>query len=290
MWQTKEEIDKDTEIIEKKTKGLHFLYLYHKKYDEETPEQKRRIRNYYETELRYKGSFYRDKKQFRLYGNPKDWEIEKIQRFNIKEETEPYHDGMKIFKDFKYSSTNLVSLELSYEMNLLLLYRNEYKELEVNSFWKSRVNNEIKEMFSVFHGIDRTTENARIKKGFNPSKVYDLKDKQIKFKLQVDDYIRYISTPFLSEHELLTVGVAEKTLEDFLNTITGIEVSRREDEFINPSTEFEEGYKVDSCRLLTMYVIKYTHTYDRKYYTRDYGKYDLTVRELVSLNIEHLFR
>ena len=77
--------DFSKEQTEKKRKTLTYLYLYWYNANEIYEGEKTEFVKTYYDKFRYKGSYYNDAKQFEKYGNPKNWDDKKINRFQIKE-------------------------------------------------------------------------------------------------------------------------------------------------------------------------------------------------------------
>lgn len=268
---------------DEKREALYFLYLYHVNYDNEPNENKRVIREYYERELRYKGSFYKDAKIFRDRGNPLEWDTSKVQRFRPRARSMSYYQGMHTYQSFVYPTQTLVKIELSKRIEMLLANR-EQRIINLNLAFIHNLREELKHMQRLIGEIDSKGGSMMITKGWQSPELYDLSDLQIVFKINNNDYIRYLSTNYMSP--LFVVDVAMNMLENYLVGVT--KLGDLKEETIGKYEEYDEDFYVESCILERVWINKRTNIYDSNIKRRQLGEYDLEIENLSSIRIKEV--
>lgn len=253
------DIRQDLEHLETKKLMLFYLYLYHDNYKNEDNVTKREIRTYYEERLRYKGAFYRDKKAFEKFGSPMEWTDYKVKSYKLKEDKEEkYFSGMTTFQSFIYPSTHLIEILLMKSVRYILIEISQEGMYIINEGSLKSIKNDIKDLVRKMSRIDTANNKIKIRKSSTKYQHIDLDNLKVVFKLVVNDYIRYISTKFVPRKLLLTS--AEDVLLEFLRTITGLESKDFSD--YNPSTEFEENFKLKRCILERIDLVKYSNMFN----------------------------
>lgn len=254
MFRDSEQQDYLETDVDRKRKSLYFLYLFHQNYETEPVENKKKIREYYDQELRYKGAFYRDRKKFKERGNPQDWDITQTKRYKVRYEEMPYYRGMDKYTDFTYPSQNLIELELSKRLGIQLIDFQENKII-LHTLYEDEINNEIDTLKSVMKIIDNKKGNFILRQ-YHKRRSYDLSYLRITFRFRIHDYIEFVSTNFVIPTAINKV--AKSTLNKFLRNITGLT------EIGEPLTkkyldDYEQGFRLKSCLLERIYLYKRTN-------------------------------
>jgi len=268
---------------DEKREALYFLYLYHVNYDNEPNENKRVIREYYERELRYKGSFYKDAKIFRERGNPLNWETTSVTRFRPRARTMSYYQGMHTYDSFVYPTQTLVKIELSKHIDMILANREE-RIINLNLAFMHNLREELKHMQRLIGQIDDKNGSMMITKGWQSPEVYNLSDLQIVFKVNNNDYIRYLSTNYMSPS--FVIEVAMNLLENYLIGVT--KLGDIKEEALGRYEEYDEDFYIESCILERVWVNKRTNIYDSNIKRRQLGDYDLEIENLRSIRIKEV--
>ena len=279
--------------IEKEIKGnqkekklhLYYLYLYHMNYKNEDIQTKRDIREYYDTQLRYKGAFYKDKRVFEERGNPLNWEDTKVSRYKTQEEQHRYFTGMDNFQQFAYPSSFLIELEVSKKVNIPLVERHPDELDRVNFEFSYPVTKEIRDLLKIINRMDKGRGNYLVKSSYdNQTRIIDIQNKQVVFKIQVNEMIVYISTKYIPDGDIIENSI--NVLESYMRKITGMEKDLPQ--FITASQQIiqDEIQKLRECILLRIYVKKTTTTYKTSMQTRFFERqYEIEANTLTSLKI-----
>ena len=268
---------------DEKREALYFLYLYHVNYDNEPNENKRLIREYYERELRYKGSFYKDAKVFRERGNPLQWEAQKVARFRPKIRHVAYYQGMNTYDSFVYPTQTLIKIMLSKKADMMLVNREE-RIINLNLAYMHNLHEELQKMKGLLEQIDNKKGSMMITHGWQNPELYNLSDLQIVFKINNNDYIRYLSTRYMSP--LYVIDVAMNVLENYLIGIT--KLGDLAEELQGRYEEYDEDFYVESCILERIWINKRTNVYDSIVKRRQLGDYNLEVENLRSIRIKEV--
>lgn len=244
-----EEINKDL--------SLYYLYIYINNYENETPENKRNIREYYEKDLRYKGAFYRDRKYFKEHGNPENWTPERKQRFTVESYHSSYLSGMNIYKTFQYEATYLVDLDLNKPINLVVIDVIEgVKDLMP---FEAELRMELTRLKNLMLRLDNKKNTIMIKKGFEPSYFYNLGWLQIIFKMQINNIVRYISTNFVQETFLIDLGINK--VNSYLSGLINMDEGNETEVFIKPSNPENREMDLDFVEIQRIFIHKRTDTF-----------------------------
>lgn len=235
--------------------AFYYLYTYIDNYENETVEDKRKIREYYDTELRYKGAFYRDRKYFKEHGEPTEWSLEKKKRFKISTQHSSYLSGTALFsKEFRYKSTYLVNLDLSISTNISVI---DVEKGIIDIYpYEDKVKLNIDRLFKSMLRIDNSKGKIFVRKGYEPAFLYDLSKMQYIFKVLVNKYIRHFSTNFVSQTNIRTV--AYNVLDNYLNGLIDLDKGIKSDELSKPSNPPDEEFSLDNVEIQRIYVIKRT--------------------------------
>lgn len=259
--------------------ALYYLFIYTKNYDNETPENKKEIREYYDTELRYKGSFYRDKKHFKQYGNPSTWTPEKKKRFKVDTYHNSYLSGMNIFKQFSYETTYLVNLDLNKPVSIIVLdIVDGTKDL---NYYETEVKTEIMKLKNLIYRLDGTSINIMVKKGFEPSYIYDLSMLQIIYKIRVNNFIRYISTNFIKPKFIIDKGINK--LNNYLSGLISLDEGIETENFTKPSNPKDAEIDVDLVEIERIHIVKRTNVFKHGVERNTPYPYELTQSLLTSI-------
>jgi len=273
----------DLEHEETKKISLYYLYLYHKNYTEQPRERKKEIRDYYEENLRYKGSFYRDRKRFEELGDPREWETKRLMKYKVVEEEQRYFKGMNIYQNFFLPQTTLIELEVSKECDYTVIDLQE-DIIKESGHYMRFVDITVNQLEDLMQQIDNVKGLLLISKSNRQTEFYNMEWKQVIFKLEVnEEYIRFISTRFVT-HDLLRDSYTS-VLNDYLRRVSGIDEDKLTK--IKPSIEFEEGFKLKKIAIQRIYLVKRTNRFNyaqqRKYRRRNF---DIEARRLESIYIE----
>lgn len=268
---------------DEKKEALYLLYLYHVNYDDEPNEKKREIREYYEKNLRYKGAFYKDAKTFRVRGNPLEWETSVIKRFKPQTRSMDYYRGMQNYDSFVYPTSTLTRVELSKRVNILLVGREENLP-SLNLAYMNELRDELQQLKRTMQKVDNKKGRIKVTFGWQKPEVISLSDLQIIFKINTNDYIRYISTNFMSD-----TSVIEVAMNRMQNYLAGVTKIKDLDEIVlGDYEEHEEDFFVENCILERIIMIKRTNVYDSYIKRRQLGDYDLDIENLRSIKIEEM--
>lgn len=276
-------LDED-EKIERKRIALIYLYWYHINYKELPTEEKKKIRDYYDNQLRYKNAFYRDKKQFETYGHPSKWDKLKISRFVIHPEKPAFVRGKDLFSvPFKMYSNQIIQINISKQTDINLITIID-GITHIHEDYKPRILKEIKNLKSVMGKIDNTKQTVRVKLGLEHG-IYNLGYLQIIFKLQINTIIRHISISY-QPSKMLEVKALNK-LETFLRSITGLEkaLMNEEGQILKPSNIFPDDFEITEVTLLQIELNKRTNLVKD---IREYKHFDyyITVTKLSSREVK----
>lgn len=266
---------------------LYFLYKYHRNYDNEPVEKKRQIRYYYENNLRYRGSFYKDRKTFKEHGNPKKWKERKIKRFKTlgSDEDKKYFYGSKqYFETFTYKSNKIIDVSLIKKCNIILAFR-ENNELIINENALDDIREIVREMSRNLYTVDSNKKKIRGKK-YDDIDTYDLGQMQVIYKIDTGYYRRWISTKFFSQSKI--VKEASRKIENYVRQVVfgdnikdggvnemqenkyeefegeiaikdlileEIVVRKRTDNYLSLSSKEVTGYKVESRKMRSLEVV-----------------------------------
>lgn len=269
--------------IEEKKRFLYFLYLYHENYENESRENKSLIREYYDTELRYKGAFYRDRKTFKEKGNPLYWIPQKVKRYKVKTQEMSYYRGIGGYASFEYPTQTLIQIELSKKIEMLLIDRAEGK-IKLNWEYNKGVRDELENMKKIIEGLDNKKDTVIIRKGWERPKTYKLSYLQIVFKVNTGDYIRYLSTPFTTP--FFVIEASMNMLENYLANVT--KIGSLGEDFTSNYHEYDEDFQVEFCRLERIYIKKRTNIQDTRLERERIAGYDLDITNLSSINIKEV--
>jgi hypothetical protein len=268
-----EEINKDL--------SLYYLYIYINNYENETVENKRNVREYYEKELRYKGAFYRDRKYFKINGNPEKWTPERKQRFTVESYHSSYLSGMNIYKTFDYEATYLVNLELNKPTNLVLIDVIEgIKDIRP---YEAEARTEMTRIRNLMQKLDNKSHEVIIKKGFLPAKIYDMSLMQFVFKVRVNNYVRYFSTRFIKPKFLVDVGL--NTLNSYIRGLINLDEGIEQHNFSKPSNPKDEEMDIDFVEIQRIYIVKRTNVFRHGIERDTPYPYELTQSFLTSMVI-----
>jgi len=244
--------------LERKKLGLTYLYYYHENYKSSSIDEKKRIRDYYDNTLRYKGSFYKDKKQFITYGHPSKWEERKINRFVIHPEKPAFERGKNLYSiPFQMLSPNLIQINIFKQTDIeIIKIIDDYYNI-LNDY-KQRIVKEIRKMKNLMQRIDTVKETVKVKLGYNYG-IYNLGYLQVIFKLQINTIVRHIGITYQPSKvvEILAIN----RLEKFLRVITNLESALRtkEGEIIGESNIFPDDFEITEIKLIGLELNKRTN-------------------------------
>ena len=261
--------------------ALYYLHVYQNNYEDETAENKKEIREYYDKELRYTGAFYRDRKYFKEYGNPETWTPERKKRFKVTTYHNSFLSGMNVFKTFSYEATYLVNLDLNKPTNLVLIDVMEGVK-DIMPF-EAEARAELLRLKNLMLRLDNKSHEVVIKKGFLPAKIYDMSLMQIVFKVQVNNYTRYFSTRFIKPTFLIDVGI--NTLNSYIRAMINLDEGIEQENFTKPSNPRDEEIDIDYVEIQRMYVIKRTDVFKHGLERNTPYPYELSQSFLTSMVI-----
>jgi len=274
--------------VQKQKELLYYLYLYHMNYKSEDVKTKRKLRDYYDNELRYRGAFYRDKKKFEEKGNPLEWEEFRVKRYKLKYSEEKAQKSFFNFSSFVYPTSKLVGIELSKQIELMLIETQEDFEFgtffyNVNFSYETTIRNELEKMKRLINKIDVSSGKVKLKRGYNPIYFENLKDLQVKFKLRFNDQVRYISTRYVTQEFIIDVAI--NRLESYLRKITKLD-KRFDSEGVDTDNykEFDEDFRLEYVVLERIYILKRSNMFHLQE-ERTVEGYDLEIYPYQSINI-----
>lgn len=237
--------------------ALYYLNTYQNNYENETPEGKKEVREYYDKELRYEGAFYRDRKYFKKYGNPETWTPERKKRFKVTKYHSSYLSGMNVFQTFQYETTYLVDLDLNKPINLVVIDVVEgVKDLIP---FETELRMELTRIKNLVLRLDNKKHTIMIKKGFEPSYFYNLGWMQFIFKMQVNNIVRYVSTNFVQEKFLIELGINK--IHNYLSGLIRMDEGNETEVFIKPSNPEDREMDLDFVEIQRIFIHKRTDVF-----------------------------
>jgi len=244
----------------KKDLAFKYLYIYHTNYELETAENRRKIREYYDKELRYKNAFYRDRRYFKTHGNPDNWTKERKNRFKIATYQPSFDRGTKLFSEFRLEKDKLVNLDLNRDVSIVIIDTDYSKEeIELHPY-EEKVRRELSKLKNLMlTRIDNKKHKVRIKKGNDPFYDYDLSRMQIIFQLQINKHIRITSTKFVIPQFVIELGIS--VLNGYVRQLIDLEKGLGREEFTKPSNPPDFPIEIYYLELQKISLVKRTDIY-----------------------------
>ena len=263
--------------------SLYYLHIYQNNYENEKPEEKKSIREYYDRELRYEGAFYRDRKYFREHGNPETWTPERKKRFKVITYHSSYLSGMNIFRTFSYETTYLVNLDLNKPINLVVIDVVEgVKDLMP---FETELRAELQRIKNLMLRLDNKKNTIMIRKGFEPAYFYNLGWLQLIFKMQINNIIRYISTNFIQEKFLIETGISK--VHSYLSGLVKMDEGNETEVFIRPSNPEDREMDLDFVEIQRIFIVKRTDIFKQGMERNTPYPYELEQKILTSMVIQN---
>jgi len=164
------------------------------------------------------------------------------------------------------------------------LANREERIINLNLAFMHNLREELKHMQRLIGQIDDKNGSMMITKGWQSPEVYNLSDLQIVFKVNNNDYIRYLSTNYMSPS--FVIEVAMNLLENYLIGVT--KLGDIKEEALGRYEEYDEDFYIESCILERVWVNKRTNIYDSNIKRRQLGDYDLEIENLRSIRIKEV--
>ena len=230
---------RDTEITRKK---LYYDYLYIQNYDEEDEETKRDIREYFDRELHYKGSFYRYRNKFNKRGSPLGWSDKEVERYRHLRKFRKYESGLKVYKKEKtfFPQTEgykeLFLLRLEKKTKIELVKRTSKNEIIINYKALDYIEKLTNKMINFMLSLDNSKGKVRVQEGYiGKVRDFNLNDLRIVVFIDCKDFIRCLSTGYHSP--TLTASNIRNVIEDYLESL--LDNTRRK--YMNSEIYPDEG-------------------------------------------------
>ena len=131
--------------------------------------------------------------------------------------------------------------------------------------------------------LDSKKHTVMIRKGFEPAYFYNLSWMQIIFKMQINNFVRYVSTNFLQPEFLIEKGMNK--MHSYLSGLIRLDEGTETENFTKPSNPKDTEIDLEFVEIQRIFMIKRTDEYRHGIERKTNYPYELDQKFLTTMVI-----